>query len=191
MNDITLIAPTYIEMNALQKTCKCVLKDTNVNMQIVTEKATPGSYAKATLAKVRKDRGEALIVEANEGKGYDTVLSELRKKLDPDAAVNISGVKKTINGNLLLSIRGDSEACKLREAVSEILDTSKVRVADGFTRRTVFVKGIDSMASDEEIKRALLSVCKLEHQEQFRMSVNKIMRGEQTAVVTMTSAGES
>lgn len=187
MNEITLIAPTYIEMNALQKTCECVLKDTNVNMQIVTEKATPGSYAKATRAKVRKDRGEALIVEANEGKGYDTLLSELRKKLDPDAAVNISGVKKTINGNLLLSIRGDSEASKLKEAVSEILDTSKVRVADGLTRRTVFVKGIDSMASDEEIKRALLSVCKLEHQEQFRMAVNKNMRGEQTAVVTMTS----
>lgn len=195
IKEITLVAPTYIDSNVLQKLCECVFVDTNISVQIAVEKAAKavekavsGSYAKAARGKVRRDRGEALIVEASEDKGYDNLLGELRNKLSPNAAASITRVKKTTNGNLLLSIRGEAEANQLRNTVSEILTTNKIRVADGLTKKTLFVKGIDSMASNEEIKETLLTICKLEHQEQFKMSVNKNVHGEQTAVVTMVTA---
>lgn len=183
----TLIPPAYIDTNTLRKIIECVFKETQLKIQIVAEKGALGSYAKATRTKARPNRGEAIIVEASESKGYDSLLGTLREKMNPSSAAAIKGVKKTANGNLLLQIRGEANAADLRGQVTEILDTAKIRIADGQTRKTLFIRGIDSMATTKEIRGALFSSSNPEYPEDVKMTVNRSARGQQTAVITMVT----
>lgn len=169
----TLIPPTYTDIIMLQKIIECVFKDTQFKIQIVAGKGALGSYAKATRSKAQPDRGEAIIVEASESKGYDLLLGTLRERMTPQSAAAIKGVKKTANGNLLLQIRGEANATDLREQVTKILDTSKTRIADGQTRKTLFIRGIDSMATSEEIRSSLFSTYKPEHPEDWHAANNQ------------------
>lgn len=115
----TLIPPAYVDTIMLQKIIECVFKDTQFKIQIVAGKGALGSYAKATRSKAQADRGEAIIVEASESKGYDLLLGTLREKMNPEPAAAMKGVKKTANGNLFLQIRGEANATDLREQVTE------------------------------------------------------------------------
>jgi len=109
--------PTYIDSNTLRNILECVFKDTQLNIQVTVEKGAPGSYANATRGKVRgeRERGEAIIIESSEGKGYDSLLATLKEKMDTNSATVIKGVKKTANGNLLLQVRGDTRASDLKD----------------------------------------------------------------------------
>jgi len=186
-SEATLIAPAYIDCKTFQKIVECVLSDTNIMVIIVAEKVALGSYATATRGNMRKNRCEALIVEATDDKGYDSLLGTLRDKLNVDSAAGITGVKKTGNGNLLLQIRRDAKADELRAIVGDILETDKIRATDGLTRKTLLIRGIDAMATIEEIRESFVSICRPEHTEKIKMTVNKNIRGEQTAVLTMVS----
>lgn len=180
-----LVVPTYIDSNVLRKTLECVFKDTQVNIQVIVEKGAIGSYANATRGKVRRERGEAIIIESSEGKGYDSLLATLKEKMDSNSAAAIKGVQKTSNGNLLLQVRENAIAADLKNQVVGILDTNKIRIADGLSKQTLFIRGIDSMAATEEIRGKILFFSKPEHPEDVKITVNQNARGQQSAVVTM------
>lgn len=186
-SEATLIAPAYIDSKTLQKIVECVLSDTNIMAKIVAEKVALGTYATATRGNMRNNRCEALIVEATEDKGYDSLLGTLRDKLNADSAAGITGVKKTDNGNLLLQIRRDTKADDLRGIVGGILETDKIKATDGLARKTLLIRGIDAMATIKEIRESFVSSCRPEHIEKIKLTVNKNIRGEQTAVITMVS----
>lgn len=186
-NNAAIIAPTYINCKTLQKITECVFKDDQIEIQILVAKGALGSYATATRSKERPERGEALIIEASANRGYNSLLGTLKEKLNANTAAGIKCVKKTANGNLLLQLRGEAKAEQLKEKVEEALGTENIRMADGLSRKTVFIRGIDGMAEVVEIREALLAACTPEHADQVKLIANKNTRGEQSAVVTLVA----
>lgn len=184
-NIATIVAPTYINCKIMQKIVECVFRDVLIEIEIIVAKGALGSYAKATRGRERPDRGEALIIEASESRGYNSLLGTLREKLNASTAAGIKSVKKTANGNLLLQIRGEAKAEELRGRVKEALGTDNIRMADGLPRKTLFIRGIDGMAETKEIRDALFAACTLDHADQVKLTVNKNARDEQSAVITL------
>lgn len=184
---ITVVAPTYLDATIFRKLVECIFKDTNTLIEIIFAPGSLRSYAGATRG-IQKNRGEAVIIETNQGRDYNLLLNKLREGLSQTEAKDISTVRKTVNGNLLLQIKKDATGSDLKNKVEEVIGIKGVtRTADGVARKTLFLRGIDSMASLQEVREALLSAYTPEHPEQIKLALNKNLRGGQSAVITMTA----
>lgn len=184
---ITVVAPAYLDATSFRKLVECIFKDTNTLIEIIFALGSFRSYAGAT-REIQRNRGEAVIIETNQGRDYNLLLNKLKEGLSPTEAKDISTVRKTTNGNLLLQIKKDATGNDLKNKVEEVIGIKGVtRTADGVARKTLFLRGIDSMATLQEVREALLFSYSLEHPEQIKLALNKNLRGGQSAVITMNA----
>lgn len=101
-----------------------------------------------------RPKPEAILVKM-EGKAYRDVLQTVKKTINPtEVGVEVTGVKKTKKGDLLLTVKkGSEKADILRKTISEKLPNAKATL---LSRKKVFhLKNLDEVVTEDEVREAV------------------------------------
>ena len=133
-------------------------------------------------AKLPRARDKAVAIKLPEGRAYVDVLKQIKESVSGEA--NICAVRKTQAGNVLIEMRGKAEGpTALFEAVKATMGEN-VNVTRLTPRRTLQIRDIDCLATEEEVEVALKEVLKETGPIQVRLS-QPYIREQRSAAVEM------
>lgn len=107
-----------------------------------------------------KSKTDAIFVKKAESRTYASTLTSVRNEvIKKGLADTVRGVRETKNGDLILTVvkqsnGGDKE--EIKKALQSRFGTDQVRAAKGRTDGTVHIKDIEAIATEQEIREAVL-----------------------------------
>lgn len=170
-----------------RKIVECAFAETNVKLTLfdlgVLKKTnnTEGWSLKEKKT-IKNYNTNALIIQAK-GKSYADLLREVKGKVDAkDVKDAVRDLKKTRNGDLLITLKKEEDAIKLQEIITKKLNNQDIRQA-GKLYTTVYINDLDAVISREEIKEAIGREVGMEGFE--IKALKEVYGGRQVATVIM------
>lgn len=117
-----------------------------------------------------RDIGEALVLKTNASESYADVIKEMKKKINPsDIGVQITGIRRTREGELLLKLsKGEGQADKLKSVISNVLGEN-VMVRSLSNNQRIDIRDMDEATDENDIIYALQEATKCEDPDVFKI----------------------
>ena len=137
------------------------------------------------ISKLSRARDKAVAIKLPEGRAYADVLKQIKESVSGEAtAANICAVRKIQASNLLIEIRGKAEGqITLFEAVKATM-RENVNVTCLAPRRTLQIRVIDCLTTEEEVEVGLKAALKETGPIQVRLFQPNIQE-QRSAMVEM------
>ncbi|XP_046481057.1 uncharacterized protein [Neodiprion pinetum] len=128
-------------------------------------------------------RPDAVLVKVAGGSNYADVLKKIKGGVHPEkTGANITAVKRTRGGDVLLELKGGSGARALSEAVRGVLG-GEAKVSTLEPSMVVEVRDLDEVTTEGEVRAALSEALRAPLAELIRLRPG--FRGTQTALCKM------
>lgn len=134
-----------------------------------------------------KPKQEGVVVKV-EGKSYTEVLQTVKQSINPtEVGVEVTGVKKTKKGDLLLMVKKGSEKVdSLRKTISLKVPEAKATLLS--KKRVFHVKNLDELTTVEDLREALAKELSV-NSEAFEVRALRPTSGNrQNATVILTES---
>lgn len=112
------------------------------------------------MPRVQRNKQDAILMKMKD-KTYADVLKMVKNSVNPsELGVDIGDVKKTRDGNLLLTIQNGSDRAEIfKKELSEKLPG--ITVSTRAKKKVIHIKGMDELATEREIRDSLAKVTSL------------------------------
>ncbi|CAH1107715.1 unnamed protein product [Psylliodes chrysocephalus] len=141
------------------------------------------------LKKLRKPKQEALLVRM-EGKSYGDILRTMRQTVDPaNIGVNVRDIKKTRNGELLLTVEEGSK--KVEELKREIEEKNpQMTTSVLISKKVLHIRDLDEVTTEDEIRKAICEVTSAKP-ESFEIKALRPANRNKQNVTVIISEGDA
>ncbi|KAK7863199.1 hypothetical protein R5R35_003449 [Gryllus longicercus] len=139
--------------------------------------------------KKAKARTNAVLIKPSEGKAYAEVIGALRSKISPeDENVEVRGIRKTRDGNVLVELGNQSHECKtfrkiVQEALGEACDVRNLT-----PQARLEIRDLDCLTTEEEVRLAIQRETNADPNELKVTVLQPNSREQRLAIVEMEEA---
>lgn len=201
-NHLTKVAVPELEGvkgGILTRILEFLMADCNIDVKLYKEKARQaakpdqpdisnsnrGSAQTKLASKTKRVKQEALLIKPKD-QSYAELLKSVKAAVNPkDIGVEIKDIKKTKNGELLLTVRnGASKAAELNKAIKEKIPEANTSLF--LNKKVIHIKDLDEVTTKEQIKESLSNYIAVKMEDIEVRALRPAYGGKQNVTVVMS-----
>ncbi|CAH1107167.1 unnamed protein product [Psylliodes chrysocephalus] len=182
-----------VEGEILKRMLEYLFVDTSIEIVVCKEVIPLKRNRRSTLGenlteKPRKSRKEAILVKSGE-QTYAELLKTVKQKINPDdLGVQVKEIKKTRNGDLLLTVENGFDKTEILEKkIKEELPQTKTSLL--LNKKILHIRDLDETITIEEIREAIASQINVNPGSFEVRALRPSHSGLQNATVVITEEG--
>jgi hypothetical protein len=173
---LTIALSPKLDNEMLKKMTEFVFCDTTINVILKLP------YNTTKITNNRKETAEKIVIDTGRETYADT-LSKIKQGLTKEEKDQITNVKETRNGQILLRIKNN--AGEISGVLKKIISERSLKVIKR-KNKIIHISGLDTITDENEIKEAILKTIEVKYHEQLSVKPPRPTKnGSQIATVAM------